>query len=103
MTSMTDIPLTAGTGSSVALEACQVGGNPQLESVRFLGHLRPVNGMPTVGTRPKEQPSYPAQLLHCRQCGLAQLGLVVDPGVLFPPEYPYTSGTTRILRENFAN
>jgi hypothetical protein len=31
-----------------------------------------------------------------------QLGLVVDPTILFPPEYPYTSGTTRILRENFA-
>jgi hypothetical protein len=33
---------------------------------------------------------------------LVQLGLVVDPKVLFPPDYPYTSGTTRILRENFA-
>ena len=31
-----------------------------------------------------------------------QLGLVVDPAILFPPEYPYTSGTTKILRENFA-
>jgi hypothetical protein len=31
-----------------------------------------------------------------------QLGLIVDPQILFPPEYPYTSGTTRILRENFA-
>jgi hypothetical protein len=28
--------------------------------------------------------------------------LIVDPKILFPPEYPYTSGTTRILRENFA-
>jgi len=26
----------------------------------------------------------------------------VDPQILFPPEYPYTSGTTRVLRENFA-
>jgi hypothetical protein len=32
-----------------------------------------------------------------------QITHVVDPQVLFPPEYPYTSGTTRILRENFAN
>jgi hypothetical protein len=30
------------------------------------------------------------------------LGLIVDPAVLFPPHYAYTSGTTRILRENFA-
>jgi len=33
---------------------------------------------------------------------LAQLGCVVDAQILFPPEYPYTSGTTRVLRENFA-
>jgi hypothetical protein len=31
-----------------------------------------------------------------------QLGLIVDPAVLFPPEYPYTSGTTKVLRDNFA-
>jgi len=31
-----------------------------------------------------------------------QLGLIVDPAILFPPSYAYTSGTTRILRENFA-
>ena len=32
-----------------------------------------------------------------------QIGCQVDPGILFPPGYPYTSGTTRILRENFAD
>jgi hypothetical protein len=31
-----------------------------------------------------------------------QLGLVVDPVIIFPPEYPYTSGTTKLLRDNFA-
>lgn len=58
--------------------------------------------MPPIGTRPVEQPAYPAQLLHCADCQLVQMGLVVDPAILFPPNYPYTSGTTRILRENFA-
>jgi hypothetical protein len=29
--------------------------------------------------------------------------LIVDKEILFPAEYPYTSGTTRILRDNFAN
>jgi len=41
-------------------------------------------------------------VLRCRNCQLAQIGLIVDPGILFPPSYPYTSGTTKILRENFA-
>jgi hypothetical protein len=58
--------------------------------------------MPTIGEPPQEQAAYPAQLLRCQRCRLVQLGLIVDPAILFPPEYPYTSGTTKILRENFA-
>jgi hypothetical protein len=58
--------------------------------------------MRPVGQRPHEQPAYPAELLRCPTCQLVQLGLIVDPAILFPPEYPYTSGTTQILRENFA-
>jgi hypothetical protein len=40
--------------------------------------------------------------LHCSRCELVQLGLAVDPVIIFPPDYPYTSGMTRILRDNFA-
>src|SRR2546430_3469588 len=58
--------------------------------------------MPVIGSPLAEQPAYPAQLLCCENCTLAQLGLIVDPAILFPPSYPYTSGTTKILRENFA-
>ncbi len=92
----------AGTGHSVVVERCQVCDWPQLEPVLFLGYLPPVNTMHAIGARPSEQPAYPAQVLRCPKCSLVQLGLVVDPAVLFPPTYPYTSGTTRVLRENFA-
>lgn len=92
----------AGTGSSVAVDQCQICASRDLKSVLFLGYLPPVNQMWTIGARPKEQPSYPAELLFCERCHLVQLGLIVDPGILFPPEYPYTSGTTKILRDNFA-
>ncbi len=91
-----------GTGSSVVVEACQVCGAADLRPVLFLGYLPPVNRMNPVGEKPHEQPSYPAQVLYCFRCHLVQLGLVVDPKVLFPAEYPYTSSTTKILRENFA-
>jgi len=90
------------TGTSVVVRDCQVCGNPELEPVLFLGYLPPVNKMHNIGERPKEESSYPAQLLYCPRCHLVQLGLIVDPGILFPSEYPYTSSTTRILRENFA-
>jgi len=68
----------------------------------FLGYLPPVNLMPAIGEPLREQPSYPARLVRCTRCLLVQLDLIVDPQILFPPSYPYTSGTTRILRENFA-
>ena len=96
------LKLANKTGTSVVVDRCQVCGESSLKSVLFLGYLPPVNQMRTIGERPHEQPAYPAELLLCPTCQLAQLGLIVDPNILFPPEYPYTSGTTRILRENFA-
>lgn len=94
--------LAAGTTGSVRVEECQVCGSTDLSSILFVGYLPPVNTMPEVGSRPEEQPAYPADLLRCNKCTLVQLGLTVDPAILFPPSYPYTSGTTRILRDNFA-
>ncbi|PYL84107.1 MAG: hypothetical protein DMF17_11805 [Verrucomicrobia bacterium] len=93
--------LAAGSNSSIVVERCQVCDSPALESILFIGYLPPVNAMPTIGSRPAEQPAYPAELLHCKQCQLVQIGLIVDPGILFPPTYPYTSGTTKLLRDNF--
>ena len=95
--------LTAGTGTSVVVDRCQLCGAPELEPVIFLGYLPPVNTMPVVGSIPKEEPAYPALVQSCKKCSLVQLGLTVDPNILFPPEYPYTSGTTKILRDNFAD
>ena len=94
--------LAAGSGGSVVVENCQVCDSADLEAVIFIGYLPPVNSMPPIGSRPTEQPAYPAQVLRCRHCQLVQLGLIVDPAILFPPSYPYTSGTTKILRDNFA-
>ncbi|MBN4049085.1 class I SAM-dependent methyltransferase [archaeon AH-315-M20] len=88
--------------SSIVVEKCQICDNDQLEPILFLGYLPPVNQMHNVGERPHEQPSYPAEILYCEKCHLVQLGLIVNPKVLFPAEYPYTSSTTKILRENFA-
>lgn len=92
-----------GTGESVVVDECQICSNDNLKSVLFLGYLPPVNELHIIGSRPKEQPSYPAELMYCTKCHLVQLGLVVDPQVIFPKEYPYTSGTTKVLRDNFAD
>ncbi|KAF0135179.1 MAG: methyltransferase family protein [Candidatus Saganbacteria bacterium] len=96
------VRLAFDSSSSIVVEKCQICESKKLEPVLFLGYLPPVNTMPLFGTFPQEQPSYPALLLYCPQCQLVQLGLIVDPKILFPPEYPYTSSTTKILRDNFA-
>lgn len=89
------------TASSIVIERCQICDNPKLESLLFLGYLPPVNTMHAIGQRPREEIGYPAELLYCPRCHLVQLGLIVDPEVLFPSSYPYTSSTTKILRDNF--
>ena len=92
----------AGTGASVPVECCQICGHDELETVLSLGYMPPVNQMVPIGQVQRQQPWFPTNLLHCPQCELVQLGLAVDPVIIFPPEYPYTSGMTRILRDNFA-
>ena len=99
----TKIARAAGTGGSVPVECCQVCGHAPLDDVLSLGYMPPVNQMVPIGQVPRQQPWFPTELLHCRNCDLVQLGLAVDPVVIFPPEYPYTSGTTKLLRDNFAD
>ena len=95
------IARAAGTGASVPVECCQICGYEPLENVLSLGYMPPVNQMVKIGEVPHQQPWFPTPLLHCRNCDLVQLGLAVDPVIIFPAEYPYTSGTTKLLRDNF--
>ena len=97
------IARAAGTGASVPIECCQVCGHARLETVLSLGYMPPVNQMVPIGEVPRQLPWFPTTLLHCRKCELVQLGLAVDPIIIFPPEYPYTSGTTKLLRDNFSD
>jgi SAM-dependent methyltransferase len=92
----------AGSGASVPVECCQVCGHAPLATVLSLGYMPPVNQMVAIGETPRQQPWFPTNLLHCPECDLVQLGLAVDPAIIFPPEYPYTSGITKLLRDNFA-
>jgi hypothetical protein len=98
----TKVAIAAGSGGSVPVECCQVCGHAPLDAVLSLGYMPPVNQMVPIGSVPRQQPWFPTNLLHCRNCDLLQLGLAVDPAIIFPPEYPYTSGTTKLLRDNFA-
>jgi len=96
------IARAAGTGGSVPVECCQICGHEKLETVLSLGYMPPVNQMVAVGAVQTQLPWFPTSLLYCSNCELVQLGLAVDPVIIFPPEYPYTSGMTKVLRDNFA-
>jgi SAM-dependent methyltransferase len=89
--------------SSRPITTCQICGHDTLDSVLFVGYIPPVNTMPAVGSTPVEQPAFPLEMLRCGGCGHVQIGLEVDAEVLFPFSYPYLSGSTRILRDNFAD
>jgi len=82
---------------------CQISNSNKLRSLIFLGYLPPVNTLRKIGSTPEEEISFPAELLYCNKSKLAQLGCIVDKEILFPYSYPYTSSTTKILRENFAD
>ncbi len=89
--------------TSKIIETCQICGSHSMESILFLAFIPPVNQMPPLGSRPEEQTTYPLELLRCTQCSLGQIGCEVDASILFPSSYPYLSGSTKILRDNFRN
>jgi SAM-dependent methyltransferase len=91
------------TSTSQPITSCQICNQSDLRSVLFVGYIPPVNTMPAIGEPAVEASAYPLELLRCQACGLVQIGLEVDQRVLFPHSYPYLSGSTRILRDNFAD
>ena len=85
--------------SSKPVVRCQISNSNKLKSIIFLGYLPPVNTLRKINSIPVEEKSFPAELLYCDKSKLAQLGCIVDKKILFPYSYPYTSSTTKILRE----
>jgi hypothetical protein len=88
--------------TSQPVDGCQICGTKNLQSILFIGFIPPVNTMPRIGSAPKEEAAYPLEVLRCEKCTLVQIGLEVRADILFPPDYPYLSSSTRILRDNFA-
>ena len=44
---------------------------------------------------------FPLPFCHCETCGLTQIGVSLNREVVFPRTYPYLSGMTKSLLENF--
>ena len=83
------------------IDRCQISGSKKLEMILSLGLIPPVNQMSKIDQRPKDQIFFPTEIYYSPISKLVQLGIAVDKKILFPKEYPYTSSTTKILRDNF--
>ena len=81
---------------------CQSCDSPDLELGISLGYLPPCNFFLPIGDTVTAVPTTPHEVFFCTRCGLAQLGYVPPQTETFPASYPYTSSTTRALRDNFA-
>ena len=86
---------------SKTINRCQISGVQDLKTILSLGYLPPVNKLNKINSSLHEDVFYPAELMFSPSSKLLQLSTIVDKEILFPKEYPYTSSTTKILRENF--
>ena len=86
---------------SKTIDRCQISGAKDLKSVLSLGYLPPVNKLKKINSLLSEDTFYPADLMFSDKSKRLQIRNIVDKKNLFPKEYPYTSSTTKILRENF--
>jgi len=82
---------------------CQISGNKNLLSILNLGYLPPVNQLKKIGFDENSETKYLTELLFCKKSFLVQLKTILDKKIIFPRNYPYTSSTTKILRDNFTN
>ena len=81
--------------------SCQISGSKNLELILSLGLIPLVNQMSKINSKVQEQIFFPTEIYYSPVSKLVQLGVSVDKSLVFPKEYPYTSSTTKILRDNF--
>ena len=80
---------------------CQISGSKKLHKILDLGFLPPVNQMFNINEKNIHQNFFETGLFFCEKSKLVQINTIVDKKIVFPKNYPYTSSTTKILRDNF--
>tara|TARA_B100000401_G_C52814040_1_gene725724 strand:- start:1385 stop:2608 length:1224 start_codon:yes stop_codon:yes gene_type:complete len=79
--------------------SCQFCNKKSTRLILFLGYQPTVNDYNL--HKSHNQKLFPMSLVKCDNCELFQLREIINNKILFPKSYPYTSSTTKILRENF--
>jgi SAM-dependent methyltransferase len=79
----------------VRCQICGAATEPGLD----LGHQPVGDCILAEGELNLPETSYPMRLHHCPDCGLTQLGYIVNPRVVYK-RFPFVSGTTRTATEH---
>ena len=80
---------------------CQISGSKKLKKILDLGFLPPVNQMFRINEKNIDQNFFETSLFFCNKSKLVQINTIVDKKIVFPKNYPYTSSSTKNLRDNF--
>jgi len=82
-------------------DKCQNCENNKLIPILSLGHLPPCHAHLTKESLKQSETTFPLNIVYCSECNLIQLDYIVDPKVIFYPDYPYFTGVTNMLVRNF--
>jgi SAM-dependent methyltransferase len=82
---------------------CDFSKKNDLTEIISLGKMPAVNNYIEIGKDTNDLSFYETEISYSKSSTLVQLTTLVNKEVLFPKSYPYTSSTTKILRDNFKN
>ena len=80
---------------------CQICNSKRLNNIFDLGYQPTVNDFPKISDQRVLTETYPLKINFCKRCSLVQLDTKIDTNKIFPLNYAYRSGTTKILIDNF--
>jgi SAM-dependent methyltransferase len=83
------------------LSACQICGARKLADIINLDHQPPCDVLLNAKEIKEEEIHYPINVVRCTHCGLVQLDFIPPPQVVFHKKYPYRTGITQMLVDNF--
>jgi len=81
---------------------CRMCGKTNLHKFLDLGATPPADDFRRAEQLQEPETYFPLQVFMCADCGLAQLGHVVPPEVLYRQDYPYEASTTAAGRAHWA-
>ncbi|MDO8592387.1 MAG: class I SAM-dependent methyltransferase [bacterium] len=85
------------------IDKCQICSGKNLETILSFGHQPIVQNYLTEERLNEPEITYPLNFCYCPNCGLAQLDYIIDPKLVFPLNYPYRTGLTKMLIRNFCS